>query len=273
MSTFDDWFARKLDEFSQKASTRRAYVAFLCSRTTIEHFRFRLHAHRDSFYIEHLFLSGPQYSKWLDLLENDGRRLPKVRGCIFDDKMQTSAVWLCVHFLVQNAIADGIMRFRRKLFPWLPMRRMCSRRVRGKGGKGPTQHWYLPFVGKVGVGWLYDNSRRQAVDKVMSIVLRSLVVLLGHIAPSPRIVFALRMAASLVCTQRRHRDSWQRLRKTIRRYLVDVAGLKLRSGSGFGFVEVSTAYRFQGWSRSQMLETHVLTPYLVRVHSCSKETL
>ncbi len=253
MSTFDGWFARKLDKFSQKTSTHRAYVALLCSQTTSALCTFGLHAQQDSSHIQENFLTTHECKRWFDLFETDGRRLPKVRDCIFGDKMQTSGVWLCIHFLVQNAVTDGIMRFRRKLFPQLSIKGICSRRVRGKGS---PQHRYLPFVGKVDVIWPYD-SRRETVDETMSTVIPGLIVLLGYTPPSPQIVFALRMAASLVCTQRRHHSMWQQLRKTIGRYLVDVAGLKHRRGSGLGFVEVSHAYRFQGWSqfRQKVLQT------------------
>ena len=251
MSIFDDWLARKLDKFSQKTSTHQAYVAFLCSQTTFELCLFGLHAQRDSSHIEQDFVPI-KYSAWFNLLQNAGSRLPKVRGCIFDNKMQMSGVWLSVHFLVQNAIADGIMRFRRKSFPWwMSRRRMCSRRVRCSGGNGSTQHWCLPFVEKVGVKWHLSSSLgRTMAEEIMSHVLPGLIDLLPHSPPSPRIVFALRMAASLVCVQRRYHSIWRQLRKTIRRYLVDVACLKERRGSGLGFVEVSNTYRFHGCNKS-----------------------
>ena len=135
-----------------------------------------------------------------------------IRACIFSDKVQTAGVSLCIHFLVQSAMADGAMRFtadydRRKSRPWLARRRICLHR-----GKCKDSCNQLPFSEKLGVQ-SFLLTRSTTVDEVMSNVLPILDDLLRHAPPSPRIVFALRMAASLICTRKRFDRFWRQLRR------------------------------------------------------------
>jgi len=230
-------------------------VAFLRFRFPLGLCTEGLHLERDSARLPRNFSADVEYDDWLELFNED--QLPYSRACVFEEKTRLAGIWFCINFLVQNAITDGAVRFsvhddRRKLRPWLSRRRLYSRHFRGKG-----HSLHLPFSEKVDIRE-YKPKRWIAVEDMLAYVLPTVEELLSDAPHSPSIVFALRMADSLIYMHNNFYLEWRQLKKTIRRYLVDVAGVQPRGGLGFGFVGVSNLYRFQGWSQLQTKEAILL---------------
>jgi len=247
---FDTWVALKLHKFCQKSPSHKAYVAFLCSEASVAICDTNLYPHASKFHFDFPILS-PVSLSWQALF--DEMQLPRVRACVLNEEIQMSGVWLCIHFLVQNAVVDGTLRFtanhgRQKLRSWLSKRKTCTSLKSYRGKRQTNCPRNLPFCAMLALAVPFGerSTRRSKVDWVLSTVLEALPCLLVHTPPSPPIIFALRMAASLICTRRKYDSLWQELRGAIKRYLVGNAGLK-NSRSGLGFVRTSNIYRFQGW--------------------------
>jgi hypothetical protein len=267
ITTFDSWLAWALENQCRKAPAFRAKVSLFAIDADISRpiscflpFQTWSDESRYSGVFDDEWFKGHSPPVFKENL------FPKTQALILNDQIQASGVLHCIHFLVENAMTDHVMRFvahrkdKRKTSPWLwrtrrphrPVSRLsCRLRVHTKGRHCRASqlpfHTKLSWQSGIPLDWADHKNltRGTLVATVLSCVLQALPRLLNYATPSPQLVFALRIAASLDCNSTRYATQWRTTKKVITRYLINEAGL--RHGpriSRQSFVSASNVWRF-----------------------------
>ena len=268
ITTFDSWLAWALENQCRKAPAFRAKVSLLAidgdiSRPISCFLPFQTYSDESG------YLFGVFDDEWfkghLPPVFKENLFL-KTRALILNGQIQASGVLHCIHFLVENAMTDHVMRFtahrkdKWKTSPWLwrtrrtrrPVSRLsCRLHVHTKGRHCRASqlpfHKKLSWQSGIPLDWAdhKDLTRGTLVATVISCVLQALPRLLDYATPSPQLVFALRIAASLDCNSTRFATQWRTTKKVITRYLTNEAGLQHGPKiSRRSFVSASNVWQF-----------------------------
>ncbi len=269
ITTFDSWLAWALENQCRKAPAFRAKVSFLAidadiSRPISCFLPFQTWSDESGYFFFGVF--DDEWFKGHSPPVFKENLFPKTQALILNGQIQASGVLHCIHFLVENALTDHVMRFiahrkdKRKTSPWLwrtrrtyrPVSRLsCRLHVHTKGRHCRASqlpfHTKLSWQSDIPLDWAdhKDSTRGTLVAAVINCVLQALPRLLDHATPSPQLVFALRVAASLDCNSTRFATQWRTIKKAITRYLVNKAGLQHSPRiSRHSFVSASNVWRF-----------------------------
>lgn len=241
-STYDTWLSRRLHEYCRKSFLLRGQVACLAADpptgvgSLLELRPIQRHSLKSLDTAGMLLVLVQQ--DWLSLF--DGGLLLHTQTCVLNGQTQAAGVWFCVHLLIQSLSSDRRILFfdhrdQRKLRPWLRRKRLQH--------KGNVDYTWFPFQKRLRP-LVQDRDVVWSTRKNLESVLHILPQLLAHTPASPRVIFALRIVASLTrrCRNEESYPHWQQFQESIIQYLVDEAGLKRRKGLGFGFVRASNIY-------------------------------
>jgi hypothetical protein len=142
ISMYDTWVSGKLREICSKSPTFRSEFACLSIAFNLSD-RLRCIGPKIGPYAFYTWGREidpiPAFSEayWRDLL--DTNQLPNTQVCILDGQVQSAGLFLCVHFLVENARTERTMAFinrnRSTSRPWLSRIKKRHRLIRHSSSK------------------------------------------------------------------------------------------------------------------------------------------